>query len=205
MCLFGLVRNALSLLASRCSPHATRIIDAADVSPQDEDYTAEAPQQSGPLNVSEPASRQLLRELSLLEDAGDQLGDQKGRRAVLLALHSLLEGSGSEAARLLVAAVGRYAAAAGQATGGRALTLLLTQPALSRHSRSLLADPTADPTTPDYNLANSYSDDYPVIFNILLITSIFLIYILVAFSGEYRRIAVFPFRLRGVSFWGVLE
>ncbi|XP_037076056.1 ATPase H(+)-transporting accessory protein 2-like [Pollicipes pollicipes] len=70
-----------------------------------------------------------------------------------------------------------------KASGGRALTLLLTQPALSRRTRSLLADPTDKPPADGgLNLASSYSDDYPVIFNILLITSIFLLYILVAFS-----------------------
>ena len=146
------------------------------------------------LNASEPAARLLLRELSLLEGVSSQLSAQPGRRAVLLSLHSLpaaaAEGRGSEASRQMAEAVQRYAAAASGATGGRALTLLLTQPALTRRARSLMAgdDPTPTPDTADLNLAGSYSDDYPVIFNILLITSIFLVYILVAFSSEWTGI-----------------
>lgn len=153
---------------------------------EDDEFSAEAPQTAGALNASEPAARLLLRELSLLDGAAAQLGDQPGRRAVLLALHALpgaaAEGAGSEATRQVVDAVERYAAAASKATGGRALTLMLSQPVLSRRGRSLKADPTGTPDMADRNLAGVYSDDYPVIFNILLITSIFLIYILVAFS-----------------------
>ncbi|XP_043190137.1 ATPase H(+)-transporting accessory protein 2-like [Amphibalanus amphitrite] len=153
---------------------------------QDEDFTAEAPQSAGSLNASKPAARLLLRELSLLDGAGAQLTEQPGRRAVLLSLHALpgaaAEGAGAAAARQLTEAVERYAAAASQATDGRALTLLLTQPVVSRRARSLMADPTVEPDTVDLNLAGVYSDDYPVIFNILLITSLILVYILVAFS-----------------------
>ena len=181
----------------RLSPLYTVLIKSESLTPrlrQDEDYTAEAPRPAGALNASEPAARLLLRELSLLDNAGDQLNSQPGRRAVLLSLHALpaaaAEAAGPEAARELSAAVQRYAAAAEKATGRRALTLLLTQPVLSRRARSLLAETTAAPVDVDLNLAGSYSDDYPVIFNILLITSIFLIYILVAFSSEYGRSAL---------------
>jgi len=150
---------------------------------QDED-TAAPPTSTAALNASRPAERRLLRELVMLEEAGLKLTQQQGRRAVLLEVETLpgVEEE-REAAKAVADAVARYAEAARAASGGQALTLLITQPTLVRKTRSLLADPTSAPDTLELNLAGVYTGDYPVIFNIILITSIILVYILVAFSA----------------------
>jgi len=193
-------QESLDSLVFRVKEHNAEAVDmdltqGADVIDQyTSELTAIRPHQDKPLSALKPSKAEdklFLQQIGIINALADKIkSTEKLPKFVtvrlsmtpLIAAHALASPAVSEASKLLANAVENLADAAEQAYSLNAVVAVVTinDDVNSRSKRATRQ--LSDPITDNLNLAQSYSEDYPVIFNIILWFSVVLTFSLLAIS-----------------------